>query len=268
MTLDSQLRSLDAAAGQPDARRRARGASLADGIVHAGDHRSRSRRATMAWRVGGIVAAGSLVAAGAILLPGLGRTLPAVASWTAEAGPVSDGDLAIAEDACRQHLASEDAIDADTPVVLAERRGDLVGLILYEASPESQGSCIVELPAGASSASGVLSAFGGQSGDALVPPPGELMEGALAQFRAADGEVSLTSGAVGEGVVGVELHAGGITTEATVADGRFVAWWPGAAFEDADLPSGQDGPRVVITYDLTLSDGTVVTDADSWFPGR
>lgn len=268
MTLDSQLRSLDAAAGQPDARRRARGASLADSIVHTSDHRSPSRRATIAWRAGGVVAAASLVAAGAILVPGLSPTLPAVASWTAEAGPVSDDDLAIAEDACRHQFGSDGQIDADTPVVLAERRGDLIGLILYEASPESQGSCIVELPEGSTSTSGVLSAFGGQSGDALVPPSGEFMEGALSQFRAADSDVSLTSGAVGEGVVGVQVNAGGLTTEATVQNGRFVAWWPGASFEDADQPSGQGGPRVIITYDLTLSDGTVIPDADSWFPDQ
>lgn len=266
MTLDSQLRSLDTAAGQPDARRRARGASLADSIVHTDTTPRRTSRSTLAWRAGGVLAASALIATGAILLPGLTPTLPAVASWTPEAGPVSADDLAIAEDACRQSLGYDNQIDDDTPVVLAERRGDIIGLILYEPSPESQGSCIIGLPEGSTTTSGVLSAFGGQSGDALVPPANEFMEGALSQFRAADGYVSLTSGAAGENVVSVRLHADGLTTEATVHDGRFVAWWPGAAFEDTDAPSGQGGPDDIITYDITLEDGTVITDAEPWFP--
>jgi hypothetical protein len=267
MTLESQLRSIDAAAGQPDDRRAARGSSLVERIVHETPVKSAPSRAKVAWRLGGLVAAGAAVAVGAVVLPILSPELPAVASWTPEAGPVSRTDLAVAEEACRGQLAGYNReINADTPVVLAERRGDLVGLVLWEPSPESQGMCLVELPEGSSSVAGVSSSYGGSSGDALQAPPGEFTEGAMSQFRAEDGNVSMTSGSAGENVVGVRLHADGLTTEATVADGRFVAWWPGAAFADTDQPSGKGGPSDIVTYDLIMADGSVVSDADPWFP--
>lgn len=41
------------------------------------------------------------------------------------------------------------------------------------------------------------------------------------------------------------------------------AWFPGPIFPDEPLPpSGEGGPVPVITYDITLTDGTVITDAE------
>lgn len=46
-----------------------------------------------------------------------------------------------------------------------------------------------------------------------------------------------------------------MTLQATVSDGWFAAWWPTTA---ASEPS----PSPIIAYDVTLTDGRVLTDAD------
>ncbi|MGR2754058.1 hypothetical protein [Agromyces arachidis] len=269
MNLDTQLRSLDVAASQPDAHRRAHASTLLEDVVGQPPTIPKAGRAATNWRMAGAIAAGTLIAATAVIVPGLTPSLPAVASWVPEPAAVSTSDLAIAEDACRGELGKyARQIDGDTPVVLAERRGDNIGLILWEPNPEAQGTCVVELAEGSTSVEGIVSAFGGSSGPALNAPAGEFMAGGISQFRAEDGTISLTSGSVGEGVVAIRLHADGISTEATIDDGRFVAWWPGRAFEDSQEPSGQGGPASIITYDLTLNDGTTITNADSWFPSN
>lgn len=269
MTLDSQLRSLDVAEGQPDARRRARGASLVERIVHDESSTTSAARRRVVWRVAGVAAAGALLAAGGVLLPSaLSPAQPAVASWTADPSAVSSADLQVAADACRASASPWPWSPAmrDASVLLAERRGDVVGVVLWQAEPERQTSCIVELPPGSSSATAVRSAESGQSGPALQAPAGAFAEGGIAQFAVDGGDVSMTSGSVGQGVVAVRLHADGITTEATVADGRYVAWWPGAALTSDDEPSGEGGPESIVRYDLVLADGSVVADATSVRP--
>ncbi len=94
------------------------------------------------------------------------------------------------------------------------------------------------------------------------------MEGTISQFGVKGGTVSMTSGAVGDDIAAVTLHADGLTVEATVENDRFVAWWPGAAFDPATMgqPSGEGGAEPFITYDLVLKDGTRIDDAGSWLP--
>jgi hypothetical protein len=76
-----------------------------------------------------------------------------------------------------------------------------------------------------------------------------------------------TIGAVGEEVAGVTIHAGSLAVEASVQNGRYAAWWPGPAFEGGPPePSGKGGPEPILTYDLTLTDGTVIRDAQPTLP--
>uniref|UniRef100_UPI003D7C6FCE hypothetical protein n=1 Tax=unclassified Kineococcus TaxID=2621656 RepID=UPI003D7C6FCE len=92
--------------------------------------------------------------------------------------------------------------------------------------------------------------------------------GAISQSTISDVErVSITSGAAGTDVAGVTIHAGSCTVQATVRQGRYVAWWPGPAFRDETAaPSGPDRSTLLLTYDLTLSDGTVIRDATGTLP--
>lgn len=262
MTIDAQLRKLDPAGGQLDARQRARADALLERIVTEPHAPRRSRNSKIVWRTGGIVAVGALVAAAATILPAFTTALPAVATWTPQAGPVSAHDLPIAEQACRDQFERYDsAINGRTPVVLAERRGDLIGLVFWQPNPDTQGSCLVEIPTNSNEVIATTSAVSGSTGDALVPPEGEFSGGALSEFTVERGKVSMTTGAVGEGISAVTIHAGSLSVDATVEDGRYVAWWPGAAFE-----SGSGEPVDIISYDLELADGTIVTRAEPWRP--
>jgi hypothetical protein len=53
--------------------------------------------------------------------------------------------------------------------------------------------------------------------------------------------------------------------DASVQNGRYVAWWPGRAFESGKA-SGEGGPKLILSYDLTLADGSVIHDAQPTLP--
>ncbi len=79
-----------------------------------------------------------------------------------------------------------------------------------------------------------------------VPTPGPWF------FSDDEGWVSWVEGYVGSDVTGVTVHTPiGIDVEASVANGRFAAWWP------SDQPSSEN-PEVMgaWTYTVTLADGS------------
>lgn len=186
----------------------------------------------------------------------------AYASWTPTPSDASAQDLAVAEAVCEEKVRNDDTIDGDeAEVVLAERRGDFVALVYRTEEPDLTAACLIHNPAGTADFDGARFGIGGSSGPALQPPPTGFTQGAVFQYD--HGAASLTDGAVGARVTGVTIHAGTTTVEATVENGRYVAWWPGSAFEDEPTrPSGRGGPRLNLSYDLTLADGTVMPDAD------
>jgi len=113
---------------------------------------------------------------------------------------------------------------------------------------------------GTSDIGDIAAAVGGGSGPAPIPTAGRIIPGGVSQFGYQP-PASFTSGTVGTGVVGVTIHAGPQVITATVKNGRYVAWWPGKAFADGpQQPSGQGGPAVILTYDVTLTDGTTKTN--------
>ena len=270
--LDTTIRTLDPATGdgahgRDDVQRR-RADALLERIVAqdpseaAPTNAPRGRR--RAWGIGG-VAAGAAAASIAIALTLVPQGPSAVASWTPEASPVSAADLALAETACRSQLTYVDGI-GEMPLVLSERRGDVVGLLFWRAMPDTASSCVVDLPVGATSVGDVRSGSGGSSGPAYVPPPNQFIEGSISQFTLDGGTLSLVNGGVGDGIVGITVHAGSTAAEATISEGRFSIWMPAAAFTATDQPSGQGGPEVTLTYDITLADGTVIMNATSALP--
>ena len=69
-------------------------------------------------------------------------------------------------------------------------------------------------------------------------------------------------GKVGADVAALTIHAFGQTVETSIKDGTYAAWWPGQAPTLSELlpPSGEGGPEPQPPHDVTLTDGTVLTD--------
>jgi hypothetical protein len=149
---------------------------------------------------------------------------------------------------------------------LAERRGDYVALLYRTDNPDISGACLVRNPKGSTDVDNVQTGVGGSSGPALKAPARGYTQGAISQFGGTQG-ASITNGAVGDEVTGVTIHAGTFTVTASVQNGRYAAWWPGPAFESGPpKPSGEGGPEPILTYDLTLADGTVTHNAQPTLP--
>ncbi len=214
---------------------------------------------------------------GALVIPLLSPSDPAFADWTTTAEAVSGADLAVADQACREAIPSENGLQMSAiPLVASERRGSYVDLLYYQPNPENSVSCVSKLPPGADAVEEVNWGVGGQSGPAETAPPGAITQGAIAQFTLEEGTVSVTDGAVGPDVVAVTLHASGRKIEASVSDGRYLAWWPGAVLTDQNPGSGVsaagDGAEGMeplapsISYDIELADGTVLTDVAPVMP--
>ncbi|MDP9397777.1 MAG: hypothetical protein M3P96_08120 [Actinomycetota bacterium] len=194
---------------------------------------------------------------------GVGGDDAAYASWTATPTVVSAHDLDAVVSACKDQVESYFADPGQARLVLAERRGDHVAVLYRTEDPDISASCLARNPPGSREVDDVDSGAGGSSGPALAAPPRGFTQGALSSSD----EASITDGAVGAEVVGVSIHAGTRTVAASVQNGRYAAWWPGPAFR-----SGPPGPRgkgrreLILTYDLTLADGTVIRDAQPTLP--
>ncbi len=283
--LDITLRTLDAADADLTPARRAHADAVLERILATdpsaavGDEHAWSTPSARPWwrrRLVLLPTAAAALAAGLVFAPGLGGAAPAYASWTATPTAADDTDVAQVTAACRDRLAElgsaggQPAVvdPAGARVLVAERRGDWVAVLFRGAGQGGQmtASCLARDPVGSDAApTDVQLGVAGSDGQATTPGPGKLLEGSTSQLG--DPPLSFTDGAVGPDVVGVCIHAGDKVVTATVKDGRYVAWWPGQAFDDAARPpSGQGGPPDLLTYDLTLADGTVVPGAVPWWP--
>jgi hypothetical protein len=205
-----------------------------------------------------VAATAAALAGAVIVLPGGIGGGQAYASWTPAPTSLTDAEIALIGPECRDELAKGRLLDLEQArLVLAERRGEYAALLYRTENPEISGSCLAHNVPGSDEVDDVVWGVGGGSGPADLAPPRGYTQGTIADFRNA----SITDGAVGAGVTGVTIHARELTVEASVANGRYVAWWPGPAFDDVEQPSGNADPGLFITYDLTLRDGTVIRDA-------
>jgi hypothetical protein len=206
-----------------------------------------------------------LIAGWAVVHGGRGGDA-AYASWSATPASVASDELGAAASACRDKLHGS-SIDSDrAKLVLAERRGDYVALLYRTEDPDISGACLVRNPKGSTAVGNVDMGVGGSSGPAQKAPARGYTQGTIAQFGETQ-VASITDGAVGDAVTGVTIHAGTLTVKASVQNGRYAAWWPGRAFDGGSRrPSGEGGPRLMLTYDLALADGTVIHDAQPTHP--
>ena len=273
---DLDLRSLDAADAALDPSQRSRADAMLERIVATpvapeNGPVGAGRQMRFSRKVMWVPVAAAAVAVGSIVIPGPGGSATAYASWTATPSAVAFRDLQAVTAACRASAAEGGAhgpsFDAATiPVAIAERRGDFVGVLLLQDNPNVAVSCVAMNRPGTSDVGDVPAGVGGGSGPAPTPPAGRIIPGGVSQFGYQP-PASLTNGWVGAGVVGVTIHAGPDVITATVKNGRYFAWWPGKVFADGpQQPSGQGGPRIVLTYDVTLSDGTTKTNVSPALP--
>ncbi len=269
---DLDLLSLDAADAALDPSQRLRADDMLERIIAApvtpedalvGVPRQRRFPRKVIW----VPVAAAAVAVGSIVIPGLGGSATAYASWTSTPSAVAARDLEAVTQACRDKVAGyspgngRPVFDAATiPVAIAERRGNFVAVLLHQDNPDYSVSCVATNRPGSSDVDDLAAGASGSSGPALIPPAGQITQGGIAQF-ADQPPASLTDGAAGPGVVGVTIHAGPQVITATVKNGRYAAWWPGKAFADGpQQPNGQGGPEPILTYDVTLTDGTTKTN--------
>ena len=277
MSTDFDLLSLDAADAALDPSQRVRADAMLERIIAApvtpeyapvGAQRQQRFSRKLIW----VPVVAVAVAVGSIVIPpGRGGSATAYASWTSTPSAVAARDLEAVTQACRDQIAELEAhgprIDAATiPVAIAERRGDFVAVLLQLDNPDYSVSCVATNRPGSSDVDDLHAAAGGSSGPAPIPPAGRITQGGVSQMGDQP-PASFTNGSAGAGVVGVTIHAGPQVITATVKNGRYFAWWPGKAFADGPhQPSGQGGPAVILTYDVTLSDGTIKTNVSPALP--
>lgn len=266
--LDTRLRSLDAAGHLTADHQRTASATLerivattptdGPGVPDATPPLRRARRRLLLLPT----AAAALVAAVIVPLGGEGGGR-AYASWTAVPTALAAAEIDVVAPACRKQLRGGSLDLQRARLVLAERRGEYVVLLYRTDDPDMSGSCLAHNRKGTDDVDDVNAGIGGGSGPALTAPARSFTQGAIADYRRA----SVTDGAAGAEVAGVTIHAGDLTVQASVSNGRYVAWWPGSAFErDPGRASGEVGPRLILTYDLILTDGTVIRDAQPTRP--
>ena len=228
------------------------------------------RRPVAGRRLAWVAAGAAAIAAVSLVVPGGSGT--AYASWTGTPTPVLAGDVTAVTAACRDSLTSEgthsplESATFDAPPAIAERRGDYVFLMFTRASAQAALAvdCVAEIRPGSGDVDEISGGAGGAvAGDApLTAPDADAVEvTSIGEFNL-DGTAASVAGRIGSDVTAVIIHAGERTVAATLSNGWFVAWWPGAAFTSPpNGPSGEGGPRATFTYDVQLADGTVRTEA-------
>ena len=225
--------------------------------VPEGSDPPRWRRSRLLVPVGLVVAAGA--AAPALLLGGGS----AFASWTPKPEPLTAPAVSQAATTCRAAL---EVPDHGEGVVIAERRGGWTYVLI--AGPQAEGTCLMpdDLVGRKDPADHTEEGFfGGSTTDPVEAPAlardriveTENMAGSVPTagrwpFSNDQGWFSSVQGYVGSDVTGVTVHTPvGADVQASVANGRFAAWWP------SDPPSSEH-PEVMEawTYTVTLADGS------------
>lgn len=186
----------------------------------------------------------------------------AFGSWTPTPEPLTGAAAAEAATTCRAIFAVSDQGER---VVIAERRGEWTYVLL--AGPKAEATCLMpeglvdqEDPA-AATREGFMGSYTSVPGEAPTLArsgiigyggAGSVPTDGLWHFGDDEEWVSQVDGYVGSDVTGVTVHTPiGTDVEASVANGRFAAWWPSAK------PSSENLEVMgAWTYTVTLADGT------------
>lgn len=260
-TLDAALRDLDPAhaTALTEAERERADATLARILATparepAAEPRGRPRRRRRRLLVP-VALAGVLGVAGPSLLGG-----SAFGSWTSTPETLTGSARAEAAATCR---ASFGVTDRAQQVVIADRRGEWTYVLLTGARAEL--SCLMDEDLvgrrGATGDVGFMGSYGqgagrtpdvSRSGIKGYGGVGAMPVDGWWPFTDDEEWINQVEGFVGVDVTGVTVHTrAGTDVEASVAGGRFAAWWP-APKPSSEHPDS-DG---VSTYTVTLVDGT------------
>ncbi|MXG89722.1 hypothetical protein [Nocardioides flavescens] len=205
--------------------------SFASGGAAPTPLRARRRVGRLVLAAAAVVAvAGSVVAA-----PALTRGDAAFATWEPVPTGLSAGEARDAADQCRE----AQGVDGGRAVV-AERRGAWTTVVIASAQPGATSAlCVTD------ESRPFFRSWIGSSGPAVDEPgPREVVVTDLGTGSIDGADISLAAGRVGSDVVSVALG----DVEATVHDGWFALWEPGAALTDA--------PRDGVQLRVGLADGS------------
>lgn len=211
----------------------------------------------------GVVLAGLVGAAGAAVSALLLGGGSAFASWTPKPEPLTAAAATEAATTCRTALGMPDRGER---VVSAERRGQWTYVLI--AGPQAQGACLMpdNLVGHQDPADRKDQGFFGTYDMEPVEAPTlardridetDSMDGSVSTpgrwpFSTDEGYFSWVQGYVGSDVTGVTVHTpAGPDVEASIARGRFSAWWP------SDPPSSENPEAMEAwTYTVTLANGS------------
>lgn len=211
--------------------------------------RPRRRRWRLLVPIGLVGAAGAAVSA--LLLGG-----SAFASWTPTPERLTPAETAAAAATCRADLGMPAGEDG---TLIAERRGKWTYVLI--SGLKAEGSCLMRSDRVSADSSGRAVQLGGYTADPGEPPTvarnGLVETGSAATstdegWLRKDRWLTSTYGYVGNDVIGVTVHTPlGFDVEASVANGRFAAWWPSAqpSSENLDVMGAW-------SYTVTLADGS------------
>lgn len=204
----------------------------------------------------------ALLGAGVVALTTALAGGPAFADWAPVPTELPGPAAAAAAATCREGLGVP--VRA-TSVTLAERRGGWT-YVLLDAAP-GEASCLMpDALIGADVARarrhGFFGSYDTEREEAPTPPreglvETESMEGAVSvpgrlPIRTVDGLFVWVTGYAGSDVTRVTVDPPvGPEVVASLADGRFAAWWPAGRAQGSN--PGADGPW---SYTVTLTDGT------------
>jgi len=202
----------------------------------ARDYRPQTRRLRPPAAWGALGTAG--VAAGVAVIVSLGTDASnAFAGWSPRPTSPAPGQLAAAQASC----ASGQSPIAGLPLKLADTRGPFTFSVYADST--SSATCIKGPSLRAFSANVASSA--------VKVPAGQVLLSAAHQSNHGGRSFTFAEGRTGAGVSGVTLTLDdGSQVQATVGNGWFVAWWPGAL----DIKSSElTTPTGTVTQTFNLS---------------
>lgn len=224
--------------------------------------RVRSKRRHIGWYT-----AGATAAAGALLFtPGMGGSDMAYAGWVATARPATTAELNAHGVQCIQDWSApgaqpDPAVAPRFTLALMEMRGDFAYAVL-RGGADFEATCLVNTRPGSTAAGGYMGPVPEQPTARGLVTNG-VREHSDRENRHVQYEVT---GKAGSEVVAVTVHAPGVAVNATVQNGWFAAWWPGAKDKSlfAKLTHRPPNPDITLTY----RDGsTRRTPIQKWNPG-
>ena len=237
--------------------------------IAAPQRRRVSRRLALSG-VGALAAVGAATVAVLVAFAGAGAS-NAFAGWTATPTTPASGQTTSALVQCTSRLASSGGGQSGVPAggwqpVLTDTRGPFTAMILQSAGATATcltGPSFTTTEANAAQDGASQHVLSNGSARAGAPPAVSIMglggsssgpidQASQSQLTTSGGQpYTFVQGQVGVDVTGVTLSlSDGSNVQATVADGSFVAWWPGRADTTSAHVTSSSGVR---TQPLTFT---------------